>query len=80
MYFSAGFFAFHGTLMAVILGTLHVARLCGYTFVGWRRPQPVLSTDCPFAVQDGPSGDTQSAETPAGVGGGPLEPVDEREH
>jgi hypothetical protein len=58
-------FAYSGSLMAVILGTLHIARLCGYTFISWRRPQPDLPTDCPFAGQDESSGGTQPAETPA---------------
>ena len=55
-------FLFHGTLMAVILRTLHVARRCGYTYISLRRPQPDLQTGCPFAVQDDSSGVTQPAE------------------
>ena len=46
------FFAFHATLMGVILGTLHVARLCGYTFMRRSRRHPDLDGGCPFAVQD----------------------------
>ena len=46
------FFAFHATLMAVILGTLHVARLCGYTFMRRSRRHPDLEGGCPFAVRD----------------------------
>ena len=68
------FFAFVGTLMVVVLGTLHLARLCGYTFIGWRRPQPVLPSDCPFALQDDSPGGTQPAEIPAPHADEPLDP------
>ena len=57
--------SFHASLMAVILGTLHVARLCGYSFIRWRRPQPIIKTDCPFALQDDPSEGDQAAGPPA---------------
>ena len=53
--------AFHIALMSVILGTLHVARLCGYTFISRRHPQPVLPSDCPFAVGDDSCGGTEAA-------------------
>lgn len=58
-------FLFHGTLMAVILGTLRVAWLSGYIFIGWRRPQTNLQTGCPFAVQDDSPEGSQPAEPPA---------------
>ena len=70
------FFIYHATLMAVILGTLHVARFCGYTFIGWRGPQPNLQTGCPFAVQDDSCGGTQAAETPATRSDEPTGPFD----
>jgi hypothetical protein len=46
------FFTFSGTLMAVILASLHVVRFCGYRFTVWRRPQPVVQSECPFADED----------------------------
>lgn len=58
------FFAVHVSLMAVILGTLHVARLCGYKFIRRSRRHPDLQTDCPSALQDDPSDGAQAAETP----------------
>lgn len=54
-------FAFHIALMSVILGTLHVARICGYTFISRRHPVPVLPTACPFAVGDDSCGGTEAA-------------------
>ncbi len=68
-------FVFHATLMAVILGTLHVARLCGYVFAGRRRPQPGPESDCPFAVQVDLPGNTQSSEAACAGDGEPGEPV-----
>jgi len=59
------FFVFHFVLAAVILGTLHVARLCGYTFISRHRPQPNLPADCPFAIRDDPSEGAEAAEPPA---------------
>ncbi len=46
-----------GTLMAVILGSLHVARLSGYIYVSQRRPKPTLATDCPSVGGDESPGD-----------------------
>ncbi len=58
-------FLMHVTLMAVILGALHLARQCGYTFVSRRRPGPSLQSDCPFAPQDDSGGGPEPAQIPA---------------
>ena len=62
-------FSYSGTLMAVILGTLHIARLCGYVYISGGRPQPVLKEGHPLAVHDESSEGAQSADV-----GEPLEP------
>ena len=55
-------FAYSGTLMAVILGTLRIARLCGYVYISGGRPQPDHQAGCPSAVQHDSSGGTQPAK------------------
>ena len=55
-------FLMHATLMTAILGTLHVARLCGYAYTSRRRPPPILQTPRSPFLQDDSSGGIEPAD------------------